>query len=947
MACVVHKTQTGGYMRKNLILAGLLLLLSVSLVFGAWINSFPMTVEQPDGQKIDCFASGDEFNNWLHDSNGYTIIQNSQTGFYVWAIRQGRGITASDFRADLTNPEQLGLEKNVNISEEEYKAKKERFFAPVRNIQSRAPSTGTLNNLVVFIRFSNDSEFNQSITPYDNMLNPLGDNANSMRHYFQEVSYQTLDVVSTYYPQPENNMIISYQDSHPRSYFLPYNANTNPNGYTQDNRAQREHTLLANAVAYIEEMVPTDMNLDGDNDDRVDNVCFVVKGSTGAWADLLWPHRWMLFGAEAYIHGKRVWDFNLQIQNHLISTGSSVLAHEMFHSLGSPDLYRYSYNGEPIGQWDLMASNTTPPQHMSAYMKYRYGFWIQDIPEITSSGTYSLKSIKSATNNCYKIASPYSPNEYFVIEFRSQQQGIFDSQLPGSGLLAYRVNGEYSGQGNASGPPDELLVFRPNGDNDGNGNVQSANLALEYNRTMINDMTEPRSFLSNGENGGLNISNIGSCLGDSITFYVNVLAPDLNDIDEDFENNVLSDFDWQNDMVHPWTIVSSGYNSNKCLKSGSIINGQTTSVMQMINCDYGFIQFWYRTSSETNYDVLNFFVDDVLMGTFSGFNDWTYVVYNVNSGLHTLRWVYSKNTTTSAGNDCVWIDRIGFPELLGNVYYPPRNLTANALNRDIQLIWNRPFVSNLYNIGNVTSYKVYCNNELIADVPASDTTYTQTGISGGNLIYLVKAVYDLNNESLPSNEAQAYLPFLAPINLTGAVFDGGVVLNWNPPAFSRSLIGYKVYRNNVSLFSGNIQNNNYVDSTVVEGTQYTYTVRALYQNPSGLSPQSNPYVVTYSANDDHLTNVPITRLKGNYPNPFNPETSISFSLAKNDVVSLMIYNTKGQLVKILYNGKMTNGDHILYWNGKDQNSQKVAGGIYFYKMKTSEYSETKKMILLK
>ena len=120
------------------------------------------------------------------------------------------------------------------------------------------------------------------------------------------------------------------------------------------------------------------MNIDADGDGNVDNVCFIIYGSPGAWSDLL-CHMWTLYSYNVYINGKRVWRYNFQLQTWM---EAGVLCHEMFHTLGAPDMYHYNDNLNPIGPWDLMANTTNPPQHMGAYMKWRYGTWISSIPEI-------------------------------------------------------------------------------------------------------------------------------------------------------------------------------------------------------------------------------------------------------------------------------------------------------------------------------------------------------------------------------------------------------------------------------------------------------------------------------------------------------------------------------------------------------------------------------------
>jgi len=98
-------------------------------------------------------------------------------------------------------------------------------------------------------------------------------------------------------------------------------------------------------------------------------------------------------------------------------------------------------------------------------------------------------------------------------------------------------------------------------------------------------------------------------------------------------------------------------------------------------------------------------------------------------------------------------------------------------------------------------------------------------------------------------------------------------------------------------------------------------------------------------NDDELS---IVNYKlNNFPNPFNPETTIRYQLPNNGKVELAIYNLKGQKVKQLVNDQLLVGQHSVVWNGRDSNDKRISSGMYFYKMKTDNHEETKKMILLK
>ena len=88
-------------------------------------------------------------------------------------------------------------------------------------------------------------------------------------------------------------------------------------------------------------------------------------------------------------------------------------------------------------------------------------------------------------------------------------------------------------------------------------------------------------------------------------------------------------------------------------------------------------------------------------------------------------------------------------------------------------------------------------------------------------------------------------------------------------------------------------------------------------------------------------------LHGNYPNPFNPTTTISFSLPNEQKIELTIYNIKGQKVKTLYSGIASEGEQSVVWDGIDSNGKTVSSGIYFYKLKTESKELTRKMLLLK
>jgi hypothetical protein len=96
-----------------------------------------------------------------------------------------------------------------------------------------------------------------------------------------------------------------------------------------------------------------------------------------------------------------------------------------------------------------------------------------------------------------------------------------------------------------------------------------------------------------------------------------------------------------------------------------------------------------------------------------------------------------------------------------------------------------------------------------------------------------------------------------------------------------------------------------------------------------------------------VVNVDVTALRGNYPNPFNPETTINYDVKGIAPVKIEIYNTKGQLIRTLVNQTKAGGRYQIVWNGRDNNGNSVASGIYHYRMQAGDYQATRRMMLMK
>ena len=84
-----------------------------------------------------------------------------------------------------------------------------------------------------------------------------------------------------------------------------------------------------------------------------------------------------------------------------------------------------------------------------------------------------------------------------------------------------------------------------------------------------------------------------------------------------------------------------------------------------------------------------------------------------------------------------------------------------------------------------------------------------------------------------------------------------------------------------------------------------------------------------------------------HPNPFNPETFITYHLKENTEVNISVFNTLGKLVKTIYDSQQVAGSYNVFWNGKNNENVQVPSGTYFIRMNTAGMLQTQKILLLK
>jgi len=407
--------------------------------------------------------------------------------------------------------------------------------------------SNALTNLVIFLRFADDEEIDHSFADIDSMFNGRTPGYLSIYNFYDALSYGKIHYNTVYTNNILNGVIISYQDIMPRCYFQPYDSVENPGGYLPEEQpfmgvSMREAELLGRVVRYVDSLhlVSSSVVLDGDGDGDIDNLSFIVKGGTGAWASILWPHMEYFphdsLGYTVTLNGVRPNTFNFEFEGaepRLFN--AHVFRHEIGHSLDMPDLYHYiNYsNVYPADAWDMMDYNVDD-NHTAAIYKNKVLHVADDPVEITADGDYTLRSVGSSpSQNCYYIKSSIDTTQWFVFEYRHQED-LFEEGIPGTGLIVARWNDTvpagYSGMfANAFfdfyTQAHQYWIFRPGSAIDTvNGDINQAHFSAATGRTSFGPTTDPHPYLTDGTpETSFEITNIQEN-GTELTFHVHFLG---------------------------------------------------------------------------------------------------------------------------------------------------------------------------------------------------------------------------------------------------------------------------------------------------------------------------------------------------------------------------------------------------------------------------------------
>jgi len=410
----------------------------------------PAQVTQPDGTTLTVTLHGDEFFHITTTVDGYTVMKNA-AGYFTYARLDGGMLvpgdriardpahrSAADKSALASLPKGLASEKMVNTGR--------RMLGRRNGAMLRVGADGRMDydrfrGLIILINYSNKkfsmtnpSEFyNDMVNTHDytgyTLNNRRVNMTGSVRDYFYDNSNHIFDPVFD---------VVG-----------PVNVNF-PCTYPQG--SSNAEAVFNAALTAVDPMVDFSQ-YDSDGDGEVDMVFFLVAGLSANYSgnneNYLWPHMYYLYRTPAHDGvGFGLYACSTEIAGwegyYSDVNGIGTFCHEFGHVLGLPDLYDTDYSGtggesRNPGEWSIMAGGSgnnfgRNPVGYSLYERYALGFSMPMLLE--EGGTYTMEPLDQS-NMGYRLNTP-NRDEFFLIENR--QQGKWDRNLPGSGMLVARVD---------------------------------------------------------------------------------------------------------------------------------------------------------------------------------------------------------------------------------------------------------------------------------------------------------------------------------------------------------------------------------------------------------------------------------------------------------------------------------------------------------------------------
>jgi immune inhibitor A len=842
-----------------------------------------------------------------------------------------------------------------------------------------ADSVRTMRALVILVDFSDHPS---SVSPdtirktlFTKGVMPSG----SMRDYYWENSYQKLDLIGDvkgWYRMPQTY-----------AYYVNGQAGFGP----YPNNAQK---LVEDAIAAADSLVNYSL-YDNDGDGWVDALFVVHSGAgredTGSDNDI---HSHASGISPVSYDGVTISSYSMEpekLRDGLITIG--VFCHEFGHVLGMPDFYDYGYDSEGLGYWSLMAggswrgpgNNGAKPVHFDAWCKAQLGFASVETVKVNQNSV-QIPEVETNPKVFRLWKNGEVGPEYFLLENRERIG--FDQSIPGEGLLIYHVDDNTYGNDNQWYPgytdyghyqvaleqaDGSFQLERNSNSGDGGdpfpGYSDKRNfddLSFPSSRTYLNQSTEV-AIWNISDADSVMTANFDVFFARPYLIWGSVILDDStygnNNQKIDAGEKVIFNFSL-NDYWYPIhnarVIVSADTNAITFLDSiatigeflpGSNYNNSSAPIVFQVPSDFMAtkVTFTFSVVGDSGYINLDKKVQ---------FNVGRASLLLVDDNQGTIPFGTVRGYYTSA------LDSIGFlydlwdkktdpaPPFPINSYstliwFTGSHRDTVFLEPDVQMVKNffdqggRLFLTSQDIASTLFLRKTALDSIFLKDylhIAAAENPILPfiKGTSGdvlGQELYL-----EIGGSSSANNQ-----------NSIEAIVPGDSAFSWGSYCDEMYAIDYNSagihYQGNFKLifFSFGFEGISNSGASVPDGQHFLTKQRVVMQKvldwlngTSGVEEEHNS-----------LSLPEFAELSQNFPNPFNPITTINFSLRQRAKVSLKIYNIKGELVKNLLDEEKRAGDYSIVWDGSDNGGIKVASGVYFYRLVAGESYLTKKMVLLK
>jgi len=503
----------------------------------------PCVVSQPSGEKFTATVHGDEWFNYTVAGNGELVVKGND-GYWYYATAANDGMKKSNARFKIdSRPAHAQTVKDVKKLRKIKLSKIQKTYGAASTQKSTSnPSTistaavtGTQKVLVLLVSFTNTSIVNTD-SAWNNEF--FGDSGKTLKTFYKEMSQ------NNFYFAPAAETKGTANDGVVRV-TLNY---AHPN--TGEDINEKNQNIVINAITAADAYVNFsffDTNSDGIIVSSELHILTVVAGNDCSYGDsspCIWPHSWSTDGY-IYKDGKNIYGDYTQIAEkqggHMSTIG--VVAHELGHDLGLPDLYDTDDSSDGIGVYSLMAAGSwgkssgeyegASPTHMDAWCKIQLGF---AAPATVASGSYNLNSVAYGGYAILKIATS-DANQYFLVENRQStgfDAGMAYYGISSGGIAIYHIDMSVTTDNDDEThklvdleEANEPAYGGSQLDDNNSKNYAYNNLFRSGTNTLFSNSTTPGSSLYGGSATNISIAVPGVCSG-SMAVNINMYTLTFN-----------------------------------------------------------------------------------------------------------------------------------------------------------------------------------------------------------------------------------------------------------------------------------------------------------------------------------------------------------------------------------------------------------------------------------